>query len=513
MKRAVSVALLCALCTGPALAQTSRPGSAKAKTTVSVMDLNATSGISADEQKLLTDKLLNSLVDFQAFEVVERSKRDEILREQGFQLTGACSDASCLVEVGQLLGAQKMIGGTIGRIGNVFAVELRMIDIQTGRVDLTFSKNYTGDVSNLLNAMKQAAEAFSRWRPGEGVAGQMGGLVIISRPEGAKVTLDGREYGATPTYAYPLEPGMHQIVVFKDGYNLYTEGVAVKPGAVDTLEVSLVRPVGTVTITTEPAGAKIYLDGQYQGKAGNQGLRIDNLKSRGYQMEVKRYGYRTKKKLLNVDVGERRITETLSPRRWLLDLSFGFIEQGITGAVEYKPVPWVNGTGGGIDNLFEASLGYRFGKYLALKAGYHYHTGWATNEGWDAVNTYNREYSADFKMPAVVFAAAFYLPLGRFEPYLEGRWGGLLKATADEEIEYIGPNSSFVNHTYRGLKYSNYQLCGGGQIWFSPGAAFAFSFRYNHESVKYLPSGYGLEPSGDFVSYSLANHLGLMFAF
>lgn len=81
---------------------------AQRKTTVSVMDFNATSGLSAKELALLTDKLLNSLVEFRVFEVVERSKRDEILKEQGFQMTGACSEASCLVEVGQLLGAQNM---------------------------------------------------------------------------------------------------------------------------------------------------------------------------------------------------------------------------------------------------------------------------------------------------------------------------------------------------------------------------------------------------------------------
>lgn len=497
----------------PGWAQAPRPVSAQAKTTVSVMDLNVSSGISADEQRLLTDKLLNSLVDFQTFQVVERSKRDEILREQGFQMTGACSDVSCLVEVGQLLGAQKMIGGTIGRIGSVYAVELRMIDIQTGRVDLTFSKNYTGDVSQLLSAMKQAAEAFSRWRPGEGVAGQLGGLVILSRPEGAKVTLDGKEYGNTPTYAYPLDPGLHQVVLFKDGYNLYTEGVAVKPGLVDTLELSLVRPVGTLIINSHPQGAKVYLNGRYQGKAGGDGLKIDNLGVQSCNIEMTKPGYRKKSKLTKVEMGDTRISESLSRRRWLVDLGFGLSEQGITGSVDYQPVPWVNGTGGSIQTFWEGALGYRFNDYSALKAGYQYHPGWATNEGDDAVNTYNKEYSVEFGLPSLWLGAALYAPLGRFEPYLEARWGTLLKARADEQIEYIGPNPTFVNTSYSGLKYNNYQLGLGGCVWLSNGTAFTFSFRYNLEKVKNLPSNYGLQPAGDFSSWSMINHWGLMFAF
>lgn len=489
------------------------PLPAQRKVTISVMDLNITSGLSADEQKLLTDKLLGSLVDFQVFEVVERSKRDEILREQGFQLTGACSEASCLVEVGQLLGAQKMIGGTIGRIGKVYAVELRMIDIQTGRVDLTFSKNYTGDVSQLLSAMKQAAEAFSRWRPGEGVAGQVGGLVILSQPDGAKVTLDGKEYGSTPTYAYPLDPGLHQIVIFKDGYNLYTEGVAVKPGLVDTLELSLVRPVGTLIINSHPQGAKVYLNGKYQGKTGAAGLKIDNLMKQAYNFEIKKPGYRNIKRILEVEMGESAIKEKLKRRRWLIDLGFGLSEQGITGAVNYAPVPWVNGTGGSIETFWEAAAGYRFNNFAAVKVGYQNHTAWATNEGGDAVNTYNKEYSVELGLRSLWLGAALYAPLGRFEPYLEARWGGLLKAWADEEIAYIGPHSTYVHTSYDGLGYNNYQIGLGGCVWFTNGTAFTFSFRYNQEKIKNLPNNYGLAPAGDLSAWHLINHWGLMFAF
>ncbi len=514
MKRALSLAFFLLLTTGLSLAQAPRPGSAQARTTVSVMDLNVTSGLSADEQKLLTDKLLNSLVDFRNFEVVERSKRDEILREQGFQLTGACSDASCLVEVGQLLGAQKMIGGTIGKLGNVYAVELRMIDIQTGRVDLTFSKNYTGDVSTLLGAMKQAAETFSRWRPGQEQEGQRGGLVIISNPEGAKLSIDGKEYGHAPTYAYPLDPGMHQVVAIMEGYNLYSEGVAVRPGSVDTLNISLVRPEGTLLISSAPWGAKVYLNGEYRGKAEKPGLRIDNLKKGNYNLKLRKPGFKERSRLVAVDAGVFKIDEKLARPKLVLELGAGAIAQGATGSVTYESVPWINGTGGAIENLFEAALGYRFSRYAALKAGYQYHTAWATNEGGDAVNTYHREYSAEFKLPSIMVGAAFYAPLGRFEPYAELRMGWLLKASAEEEIEYVGPQSTFIHQVYSDLPYKNYQIGMGGNLWLSSGTAFTFSFRYNLEVIEGLPNSYGISQTpADFSSWAFASHLGLLFAF
>lgn len=134
--------------------------------TISVMDLNVTSGVSAAEAGMLTDKLINELVNNGAYKVVERSKRDEILREQGFQQTGACDQGRCLVEAGQLLGVQRMIGGTVGKLGAVYAIELRVMDVRTGGIDQAFSRNYTGDVSKLLDAMREAAAAFSGNNPG-----------------------------------------------------------------------------------------------------------------------------------------------------------------------------------------------------------------------------------------------------------------------------------------------------------------------------------------------------------
>jgi hypothetical protein len=128
---------------------------------ISVMDLNTTSGLSNPEILLLTAKLINSLVKA-GFTVIERGKRDEILKEQGFQQSGACSESSCLVEVGQLLGVQKMIGGTIGKFGDEFVIELRLINVGTAKIEDSFSRTYQGNISYLLDGMVDAADSFSK---------------------------------------------------------------------------------------------------------------------------------------------------------------------------------------------------------------------------------------------------------------------------------------------------------------------------------------------------------------
>ncbi|MDP8288062.1 MAG: CsgG/HfaB family protein, partial [Candidatus Electryonea clarkiae] len=67
------------------------------------------------------------------FRVIERNNMEDILTEQGFQFSGCTSD-ECAVEVGQLLGVQQMIAGSISKLGELHTVSLRLIDVETGEV-------------------------------------------------------------------------------------------------------------------------------------------------------------------------------------------------------------------------------------------------------------------------------------------------------------------------------------------------------------------------------------------
>jgi len=131
------------------------------RTAVSIMNITATSGITVAEAVQLTKKLLNELVLRDVYDVVDLDKRDEVLREQGFQQTGACDETSCLVEAGKLLGVKKIIGGCIGRIGSVYSVELQMVDVLTGKVEKVYSNQCSGDPARLLGLMKESSYTFA----------------------------------------------------------------------------------------------------------------------------------------------------------------------------------------------------------------------------------------------------------------------------------------------------------------------------------------------------------------
>jgi len=118
------------------------------KLSVAVMQLDAL-GIQKAEAATLTDRLRNELFRTQRFHVTEREKMDEILKEQGFQQTG-CTSSECIVEVGMLLGVQRMIGGSIGKVGRTYTISLRMIDVEKGEIVQAPTEDFQGEIDVLL---------------------------------------------------------------------------------------------------------------------------------------------------------------------------------------------------------------------------------------------------------------------------------------------------------------------------------------------------------------------------
>lgn len=70
---------------------------------------------------------------------LERGRIKEVLDEQKFQASG-CTDQSCAVEMGQLLGARKMVTGSLSKTGGTYNLTLSVIDIETGLVDKNASE-------------------------------------------------------------------------------------------------------------------------------------------------------------------------------------------------------------------------------------------------------------------------------------------------------------------------------------------------------------------------------------
>jgi len=119
-----------------------------AQGTIAVMDLDAL-GVSIDESKALSDRLRYELHNSGKYVVLERAMMDEILKEQGFQLSGCVRDA-CIVEAGKLLAVEKIVGGSISKVGSIYSVSIRIISVETGEVLGSAQKDFKTKIEYIL---------------------------------------------------------------------------------------------------------------------------------------------------------------------------------------------------------------------------------------------------------------------------------------------------------------------------------------------------------------------------
>ena len=119
--------------------------------TVAVNNFEAR-GISEDEAATLTDVFRTRLMKTEKYQVMERGQMEAILKEQAFQQSGVCTDQECIVEMGQILGIEQIIAGSLGKVGNAYSINVRIISVETGKIVNSCSHSYTGPIENLLTS-------------------------------------------------------------------------------------------------------------------------------------------------------------------------------------------------------------------------------------------------------------------------------------------------------------------------------------------------------------------------
>lgn len=135
VKRIISILFLCsvALCS---------------RTTIAIFDFE-NNGLEPHEVRQLTKRLESELVKLEDYNVVERSKIDEVLKEQKIQASG-CTE-TCLIDVGKILGATQIVYGSVGRMGTLYTISAKLVDAETGQLLVT--SDYDAD-EGLIELLK-----------------------------------------------------------------------------------------------------------------------------------------------------------------------------------------------------------------------------------------------------------------------------------------------------------------------------------------------------------------------
>ena len=90
--------------------------------------------VSAMDAITVSDFLRTDIVKLNKYTVVDRNNMEEILSEQAFQLSG-CTTQECAVKMGQLLNVNKIIVGSVVKLGAKYIINANMINIETGAIE------------------------------------------------------------------------------------------------------------------------------------------------------------------------------------------------------------------------------------------------------------------------------------------------------------------------------------------------------------------------------------------
>jgi len=103
-------------------------------------------GMQPGEAESVSEMFSAALQKSGRFTVVERNKINAVIQEQGFQSTQGGEDA---VQGGKILAIRKMFSGSIGKLGDKFVVNLKMIDVESSKVDLAISRTFDDDLEDI----------------------------------------------------------------------------------------------------------------------------------------------------------------------------------------------------------------------------------------------------------------------------------------------------------------------------------------------------------------------------
>lgn len=100
-----------------------------------VVPLKAQGEVNPALSDALSDRIRAQLLQNSSFKVMERSQMDAILKEQGFQSSVyACQAETCALELGRLFSVKHLVMGTVSKVGNLYALSLRMVDTESGEI-------------------------------------------------------------------------------------------------------------------------------------------------------------------------------------------------------------------------------------------------------------------------------------------------------------------------------------------------------------------------------------------
>ncbi len=206
--------------------------------------------------------LITALRSGTNFSVVERGELQKLLTEKTLDLAGLTEKNSKRIR--DLLHIDVILTGDVSLIDGTLQIDARLFDIETSQVVAALYgscqdlKKIRTEVVNLAKRLEQSY--LRQW---------MGSISISSTLPGAEVYLEGKFVGKTsrgkPLVVKDLLEGRYDLKLIRGGYYDWEGRIVVQAKMDRSVKVSLIAKPGSMNISSEPDGAKIFLDNTFVG--------------------------------------------------------------------------------------------------------------------------------------------------------------------------------------------------------------------------------------------------------
>ena len=128
------------------------------KIKIAVMNIEAT-GISEEHVPILSEVLTTELHALARFEVISGRDIAALLGYESQKMAiYACDETSCLAELGAAIGAEKLLSSQIGRVGDTYIVNLKLIDVKGMRTERRAKETVEGKIDDVIVALRAAVK-------------------------------------------------------------------------------------------------------------------------------------------------------------------------------------------------------------------------------------------------------------------------------------------------------------------------------------------------------------------
>jgi formylglycine-generating enzyme required for sulfatase activity len=125
------------------------------KVTIAVFDFEAL-GVDNASALTISDLMRTELTGIGTWDLVEREKLTRILKELELQRTGL-TQIDKAREIGRILNAEKLVLGSVGKLGSMYVVQARLVDVETGKTDLAKKVTCNCPLDEILPAIENLA--------------------------------------------------------------------------------------------------------------------------------------------------------------------------------------------------------------------------------------------------------------------------------------------------------------------------------------------------------------------